>query len=523
MSLRGKSRSVSGPPENVAESGKRAPGSGSHAGIALAVIAAAQLMLVVDGTIMNVALPSIQVDFHISAATLAWIVNAYALAFGGLLLLGGRAGDLFGRRRIFRFGIGLFTAASLLGGLAPDEVTLIMARTLQGVGAAIAAPAALSLIATTFSEGPSRNRAMGVYGAMLGLGSTVGLLAGGVLTEYLNWRWVLFVNVPIGAAVLFGSTVLVEGERDRGRLDIPGAITGTAGLTALVYAITRGGTDGWADAGTVTFFAGGVVLLVVFLAIQRTSAAPTLPLRLLRDRNRGGAYATMLLVGCGMFATYFFLTLYMQLILGYGAMETGLAYLPFSIGIGVTAGYISPRLLARVTPRWVTAPGLLLAIGGMFWLSTLTTRSGYPTHLMPAMIVTALGLGLIFVPMTLSAVSGTTQEDAGIASGVLNTGIQVGGALGLAVLTTLAAAAANARLPRASEAFFQGRAAHDAGLVARAADALTHGYGRGFVVGALAYAAALVVVLVAINTTGPRPPAESDQDAAHSPQPAPAE
>ncbi|MEW1722884.1 MFS transporter [Streptomyces sp. NPDC093109] len=471
---------------------------GRHLGLALVVIAAAQLMVVLDGTITNIALPSIQSDLDVSASNLAWIVNAYALAFGGLLLLGGRAGDLFGRRRMFRVGIVVFTLASVLGGLAPNQELLIGARILQGVGASIAAPTALSLIATNFPEGKPRNKAMGVYAAMAGLGSTVGLLLGGVLTDYLDWRWVFFVNIPIGLAVLAGTKVLAEGQRNTGRLDVPGAITGTGGLISLVYAITRGGQDGWTDTLTLVFFGLAVVLLALFLVLQARSSHPMMPPRLFKDRNRAGSYATMLFLGAGMFATFYFLTLYMQQILGYSPVRTGFAYLPFSFGMGMAAG-ISSKLVARLAPRQIAGPGLVLGAAGMFWFSTLEPGSSYATHLMPAMFVTALGLGMSFVPMTLGAVSGVRDQDSGIASALLNTAQQVGGALGLAVLTTISTSAANDRLPEAAGAFYRAVAIQDFATVAKAGEALTHGYTTAFTVAGSLFAGGLLITLFAVN------------------------
>ncbi|MFF3663831.1 MFS transporter [Streptomyces olivochromogenes] len=471
---------------------------GRHLGLALVVIAAAQLMVVLDGTITNIALPSIQTDLDVSASNLSWIVNAYALAFGGLLLLGGRAGDLFGRRRMFRIGITVFTLASVLGGLAPNEELLIGARILQGIGASISAPTALSLIATNFPEGKPRNKAMGVYAAMAGLGSTVGLLLGGVLTDYLDWRWVFFVNIPIGVAVLAGTKVLAEGERNTGRLDVPGAITGTGGLITLVYGITRGGQDGWTDTLALAFFGVAVVLLVLFLVLQMRTTHPMLPLRLFRDRNRAGSYATMLFLGAGMFATFYFLTLYMQQILGYSPVKTGFAYLPFSFGMGMAAG-ISSKLVARLAPRQIAGPGLVVGAAGMFWFSRLEPGSSYATHLMPAMFVTALGLGMSFVPMTLGAVSGVRDQDSGIASALLNTAQQIGGALGLAVLTTISTSAANDRLPEAVGTFYRAIAMRDFATVAKAGEALTHGYTTAFTVAASLFVGGLLITLFAIN------------------------
>lgn len=485
----------------VASAGRTdaSPGKGRHLGLALFVIAAAQLMVVLDATITNIALPAIQTDLDVTDAGLAWIVNSYALAFGGLLLFGGRAGDLFGRRRVFQFGIAVFTLASLLGGLAPGEGLLIAARVLQGVGAALAAPSALALITTTFPKGKSRNTAMGVYAAMGGVGATVGLLLGGTLTDLLDWRWVFFVNIPIGLAVLVGAkTTLVEAERHPGRLDVPGVITGTGGLIALVYGITRGGEHGWTNGLTLASFAAAAVLLVAFLVLQARVTDPMMPLRLLKDRNRAGSYATMLLVGSGMFATFYFLTLYMQLILGYSPVKTGFAYLPFSFGMAAAAG-ISSKLVTHLAPRLIAGPGLLIAAAGMLWFATLEPGSSYPAHLMPAMFVTALGLGAGFVPLTLGAVSGIAHRDTGVASALLNTAQQIGGALGLAVLTTIATSAANDKLPEAASSLYRGLATKDSGLVGRAAEALTHGYTMAFATASVMFLAGLAITALAIN------------------------
>ncbi|WP_031144023.1 MULTISPECIES: MFS transporter [Streptomyces] len=479
------------------EASGASPG-GRHLGLALFVIAAAQLMVILDATITNIALPAIQTDLGVTDANLAWIVNSYALAFGGLMLLGGKAGDLFGRRRIFQAGIGVFTLASLLGGLAPDEGLLIGARILQGVGAALAAPNALALITTTFPAGKYRNTAMGVYAAMGGVGATVGLLLGGVLTDALDWRWVFFINIPIGLAVLVGTRTLVEAERHPGRLDVPGAITGTGGLIALVYGITRGGEHGWTGGLTLASFATAAVLLAVFLVIQWRAAEPMMPLRLFKDRNRSGSYATMLFVGSGMFAMFYFLTLYMQLILGYSAVKTGFAFLPFSVGMGAAAG-ISSKLITHLPPRLIAGPGLLVAAGGMFWFATLEPDSSYAGHLMPAMLVTALGLGMSFVPMTLGAVSGVDHQDTGMASALLNTAQQIGGALGLAVLSTISTTAANDKFPEAASAFFRGLATKDFPLVAKAGEALTHGYTLAFVASGAMFLGGLAVMFLAVN------------------------
>ncbi|WP_214411434.1 MFS transporter [Sphaerisporangium fuscum] len=463
------------------------PATGHRLGLALVVIAAAQLMLVLDGTITNVALPSIQKALGLAPSDLNWVISAYALTFGGLLLAGGRAGDLFGRRRMFRLGLVVFTIASLIGGLAPTAAVLVGARALQGVGAAIAAPTALSLLATTFPAGPERTRALGVYGAMGGLGSVVGLLLGGALTEYLSWRWILFVNVPIAVAVLLGTKVLVQGERDRGRVDLPGALCATAGIGSLVYAINRAGTYGWTDALTVTFLVAAGALLVAFLVVQRRAVAPTLPARVILDRGRAGANAVVFLLGCGMTATFYFLTLYMQVVKEYPAMRTGLAYLPFALGIGLAAGVIGPKALSRVSVRAVVTTGLLLAAIGMAWFSRLTPDSGYFAMLMPAMLLAGIGLGLAFVTTTISGVQGVQPQDTGVAAGLVNTSQQIGGALGLAVLAAIAAEV-TAGMPSGTPL----------------PDALTSGYTAGFVAGGVFYLAALVVAALTTRVPSAR-------------------
>lgn len=473
----------------------------THPALALIVIAAAQLMVVLDGSIVNIALPSIQTDLGVSASSLAWVVNAYALAFGGLLLLGGKSGDLYGRRRMFRVGVAVFVIASALGGFAVNEGWLIGARVLQGIGGAIAAPTALSLIAVNFREGKARNRAMGVYAAMAGVGATIGLLLGGVLTDYLSWRWVFFVNVPIGIVVLLGTSVLAEGGRNDGRLDVPGAVLGTGGLLALVYAITRGGESGWTDDMTVACLVASLVLLVVFVGWQARSRHPMMPLWLFSDRSRAGSYATVLFIGAGMFATFYFLTLFLQQVLGYSPIKAGFAYLPFSVGIGLGAA-ISSKLVERVPPRLIAGPGLLIAAVGMFWLSLLNPELSYFAQLMPAMSVTAFGLGLSFVPMTLGAVSKVDDQNSGIASALLNTGQQIGGALGLAILSAVATMTSNRQLPDAAAALYRGFGMRDPALIHLASDALTHGYSTALKVASGFFIAGMIITALAI-TAGP--------------------
>ncbi|MEU1520052.1 MFS transporter [Streptomyces sp. NPDC005811] len=480
----------------------RTPSGARRLGIALLVIAAAQLMLLVDATITNIALPSIQSDLDVSASNLAWVVNAYLLVFGGLLLFGGRAGDLYGRRRVFQVGVALFTLASLVAGLAPNEGLLIAARILQGAGAAITAPNALALITTTFPEGKPRNSAMAVYGAMSGLGITLGVLLGGILTGYLDWRWVFLINIPIGLAVLLGSHTLVQAERHRGSLDVPSALSGTSGMLALVYGITRGGEHGWAEGMTLTAFALAAALLTVFLVLQAHTAHPMLPLHLLRDGNRAGSYAVMLLAGAGLEATFYLLTLYMQLVLRYEPVQAGLAYLPFSVGLILAAG-LSSKLITRITPRLIVGPGLLIATAALFWFSTLEHGSSYPGHLMPAIFAMAFGIGATFVPLTLTAVSGVEDQESGIASAVLNTSQQIGGALGIAVLSAVATSAAENRVPDTVNALARGLAAKDSALVEKAVTALTHGYTVAFAVGGALFLTALTITMTAVNA-GPQ-------------------
>ena len=371
------------------------------------------------------------------------MVNAYALTFGGLLLLGGRAGDILGRRRVFVFGLLLFSAASLLGGFATSQSWLLAARAVQGAGGAVIAPTALALITTNFPEGAPRNRAFGVYSAMAGAGSAVGLLLGGVLTTYASWRWVLFVNVPIGILVAAAAPrVLAESPRRPGRIDVAGAITGTGGVALLVYGLSKAatGADGvshWGDAQVLASLTAAVVLLVSFVLIEMRSSHPLLPMRVLADRNRSGAYLIMLCIGTGLFGLFFFLTLFMQTVLGYSAIRSGIAYLPFAIGV-VIASALASRLVARIGARPLILAGAAAVAGGMFWFSRLTEHAGYAGQLLGPMLVTACGLGLVFVPLSLVALHNVAEQDSGVASSLLNTGQQVGGAIGLALLGTVA-------------------------------------------------------------------------------------
>jgi EmrB/QacA subfamily drug resistance transporter len=485
-------------------------GGGSRLGLALLVIATAQLMVVLDATIVNVALPNVQRALGFSGSGLEWVVNAYAVTFGGLLLLGGRAGDILGRRRVFVFGLLLFSAASLLGGFATSQSWLLTARAVQGVGGAVIAPTALALITTNFPEGRERNRAFGVYASMSGAGAAVGLLLGGVLTTYLSWRWVFFVNVPIGILVAAAAPrVLAESPRRPGRIDVAGAITGTGGVALLVYGLskTATGPDGashWGDAQVLTSLAASVVLLVSFVLIERRSSHPLLPMRVLADRNRSGAYLIMLCIGTALFGLFFFLTLFMQNVLGYSAIRSGIAYLPFAIGV-VIASTLASRLVPRIGARPLILAGTGAVAGGTFWFSRLTEQAGYAGQLLGPMLVTACGLGLVFVPLSLVALHNVAEQDSGVASSLLNTGQQVGGAIGLALLGTVAwttvAESVRTQLAHAAEAAAKaGQPLPKQGIPPPASiydHALAIGFSRGFLVSA---GIALLALLVAIAT-----------------------
>jgi EmrB/QacA subfamily drug resistance transporter len=452
------------------------------------VIATAQLMVVLDATIVNVALPHIQRALGFSGTGLEWVVYAYAVAFGGLLLLGGRVGDLLGRRRVFIAGLVLFSAASLIGGFATTQAWLLTCRAVQGAAAAVVAPAALALIATTFPKGKPRNQAMGVYAMMSVAGSVVGLIAGGLLVTYASWRWVFFVNVPIGAVTaLAAPRVLGESARQRGRFDLPGAITGTAGVAALVYGLSNAATtpDGvshWGDAKVVASLAAAAALLAAFAVIELRSRQALLPVRLLRSRDRSGAYLIMLCVGTSAFAMYFFLTLFMQLIWGYSALRTGLAYLPYTAAVIVASG-----AAAQLVPR-IGAPPLLLAgaavnAGGMFWQAQITEHSSYLGGILGASLVNGVGLGLLFPVLTLVGLAKVRHQDTGVASSLLNAGLQIGGSIGLAVLGTVAWTVV----------------AHSLRASASYGHALAAGFSRAFLAGALVMLLALAIAGIAIR------------------------
>ncbi len=431
-------------------------------------------MVVLDATIANIALPYIGQDLQISQANLSWIVTGYALAFGGLLLLGGRLGDLYGRRRIFMTGLVIFAIASLLGGLAQSETLLLGARGLQGLGAALASPAALALITTTFPAGPQRNRAFAVYAAMSGAGAAVGLILGGWLTglngvagmDFSGWRLTFLINVPIGLAAAFiAPRLLAESESHHGELDIPGALTGTLGLLGIVFGLTQAGKAayGWGDPWTIASLVGGVALLGLFAWIESRVAHPLLPIRILQNRTRAASFVVMMLVPAAMFSMFFFLSLFIQQLVGYSPLRTGFAFLPFSVGIVIGAG-LSSNLVSRIDPRYIAGVGTLLASGALLGFSRLTIDDSpsavvraiagggtagadvnYWTSILPFIVMMSVGMGLTFVPLTLTAVHHVRAEDSGIGSGVLNTMQQVGGALGLATLSTVSLHFTNAR------------------------------------------------------------------------------
>ncbi|SHG26008.1 drug resistance transporter, EmrB/QacA subfamily [Jatrophihabitans endophyticus] len=416
----------------------RARRGAAHPALTLLVIAGAQMMVVLDGTIVNIALPSMGSYFDKSQTDMTWALNAYTLAFGGLLLLGGRMGDVLGRRRMFVVGLGLFTLGSFLAGVAPNFAMLLVGRAIQGVGGAIASPTALSLITTEFEEGEARTRAIGVYAAVSGAGAALGLLLGGVLTNYLSWRWVLFVNVPIGIALMIGAAgVLHHSERLRGRFDVVGALLSVAGMVAMVYGFIHVAHSGWSNAETVVTFVAAVVLLVFFVYFEaRIVADPMMPMRIFENRSRSGAYLVMFVVGAAMFGMFYFVTFFVQGVREYSALKTGFSFLPVAAMIGVVSQVVA-KALGRTGPKPLIVTGTLLLTASLVWFAQVDSDSSYAGTLLPGMIVLAVAMGFLFVPLTSAAVSKVAHTDAGLASALLNVGQQVGGALGLSVMTTV--------------------------------------------------------------------------------------
>jgi len=465
----------------------------------LALVAVAQFMVVLDATVVNVALPTIKVDVGFSEQNLSWVLNAYTLMFGGFLLLGGRAADRLGRRRLFMAGIALFSAASLACGASQSEGTLLVARGVQGLGGAMVSPAALSIILTNFAEGSERNRALAVWGAIAGAGGAIGLLLGGVIVEALSWRWVFFINVPIGAVVLaLAPRVLPESRSESGLrsgYDVEGAVAITLGTIALVFTLIKADSWGWTSGKTVAGFALAAVLIAAFLQIERTHRDPLVPLRIFSNRSLAASDATLLVVAAALFGMFYFLTLYLQQVLGYSALKTGVAYLPLSLTI-IGASTLASRLVDRFTPKPVMVTGLLIATVGFVLLTRVSGVDDYGSHVLPAMIVLGTGLGMSFVPITIAATNGVAAGDSGLASGLLNTTQQVGGSLGLAILSSVSNSRTTSALQDGSS------------LPA----ALTHGFKGAFVVAALLCAAGAVLAL-ALQPGGRREPGKEHAEA----------
>ncbi|MBO2446594.1 DHA2 family efflux MFS transporter permease subunit [Actinomadura barringtoniae] len=417
--------------------------TGSRRWLALVFIGLAQLMIVLDITIVNIALPSLQSDLDISDANRQWVITGYTLAFGGLLFLGGRIADYTGRKRAFLVSLVGFAGASALGGAAGSFELLLAARVLQGMFGALLAPSALSLIAVTFTEARERAKAFGIFGGIAAGGGAIGLLIGGLLTEYLDWRWCLYVNIPVALIAAVGGYALLNGDRPEGRarFDVPGTLLVSGGLVAIVYGCSRAEEDGWSSAAVLGLLIGGAVLLAAFLAVESRVSQPLLPLRVLRNRTRGGAYLAVALAVIGMFGAFLFVTYYLQVVKGYSPVKTGVAFLPMMTAVLVGAGGISARLLPKVPPRALIVPGMLIAACGMVWMTTLEVGSGYAEGVMTAQILLGFGMGLIMPVAVNYATHGVAPEDAGVASASVNTAQQVGGSIGTALLNTLATSA----------------------------------------------------------------------------------
>lgn len=430
-------------PARKATAGSRGARRHASPGRVLLIIAGAQLMVVLDGTIVNVALPSMGAYFQKTQTDMTWALNSYALAFGGLLLLGGRSGDILGRRRMFIIGLSLFSAGSFLAGIAVNFPMLLVGRVVQGLGGAISSPTALSLIANEFKEARERTRALATYAAVSGAGAALGLLLGGVFTSYFSWRWVLFVNVPIGAVLITGAFLYVhQTERLKGRFDVLGALLSMAGMVSLVYGFIHVAHDGWGNTETFVVFTAAVVLLVSFVLFEAYgTSSPMMPMRIFENRNRGGTYLVMLVVGAAMFGTFFFITFFIQGVREYSALKTGFAFLPLAVVIGITSQVVA-RLLPRLGPKPLIVTGTAVMTVALLWLSTVNADSSYAGRVLPGLVAMGLALGLLFVPLTATAVSRIDDTDAGLASALLNVGQQVGGAIGLSVLATVFATSA---------------------------------------------------------------------------------
>lgn len=458
---------------------------------ALALLAVTQFVLVIDGSIVNVALPSIGTHLHISRVDLSWVINAYVLTFGGFLLLGGRLADLLGRRRMFMLGLIVFSLASLAGGLAQSEGVLLAARALQGVGAAIVSPAALSILTSTFSDGAERNRALGIWGAVLGAGGSAGVLLGGVLTSGLSWRWVLFVNVPIGiAAAVVAPRLLLESraEDDTKGFDLPGAVTVTAGLSLLVYAVVDAVSAGWTSSATLLRLAGAAVLLAGFVAIELRQRHPLVPFSIFRLRTLRAANVVNLVMGLSLLSMFYFITLYLQDVLRYSPIKTGVSYLPLGAGLFISAGLAS-KLVTRFGYKLTLIAGLSTTAAGLLWFSQASASGSFLADVLGPSTLAGIGFGLAFVPVTIAAMAGTKPHEAGLASGLINMSQQIGGALGVAVLATIA----NSR----TQSLLDGGGHH-------VAVALTRGYDRAFLISAGFALAGAILAAVLITTRDSR-------------------
>jgi len=458
-------------------------------GITLAIVLCAQLMIILDATVVNIALPNIARGLHLSATGLSWVLNSYSLTFGGLLLLGGRVGDILGRRRSFLAGLALFTLASLAGGLASSASELLAARALQGVGAAFATPATLATIISSVPEGQARTRAIAIFTGVITGGASLGLVLGGMITQWASWRWVLFVNVPVGAAVLLlGPRFLPESARQRGTFDIQGALLSTAGMAALVYAFIRAASNGWGDHLTLAAFAAAVILLVAFLRTEATTKQPVTPLRLFSDRTRAASYLARVLVVGAMFGTFFFLTQFVQDVLGFSPVKAGLAFLPMTVAL-FTVSRLAPRLMARVGAKPLMLAGLAPAVGGLAWLGQISPTTTYWPGVLGPMLMMGCGMGLAFVPLTTASLAGVSPQDSGAASAMVNVTQQVGGALGLAALVTVYGHASHAA--RASSVAVS--------PLARAHDVLSHGVAASFATAAVFDTLAILVIIAAVR------------------------
>ncbi len=487
-----------------------ADGRSVHKGLALVTVAIAQLMVVLDATIVNVALGNIASDLTVrSQADLSWVVTAYTLTFGGFLLLGGKIADRVGRRAVFAAGAALFAVASLLGGLSGNLGLLIAARGLQGAGGALMSPAALSLLTVVFKEGEERNRALGIWAGITAGGAALGLILGGVLTEYASWRLVFLVNVPIAIVAIVGAYRFVPESKDERAqaFDVPGAVLVTGGLMSLVYALVKGNDNGWSSGSTLLTLALSAALLTAFVMVQRTSAAPLVPTRVLKIRSALGADIGALLIGAGIFAIFFFVILWMEQVNGYSPIKAGLAFLPMPFTIGISAG-IGSKLLGKIGPRPMLAVGPVIAATGLLQLGLrLEPTSSYAGTVLPALFCVALGMGMTFVALTSSAVAGVPQADAGIASALLNAGQQMGGALGLAILTAVSTSRSSSLLPgftdksRQLEEAARAQQPVPSGLLTSVQDALVSGWATGFLVGAAFLASAAVVAFSLIRVS----------------------